>query len=214
MSFQATHLKFALDVKDIVKAKNLTLYFSGTLYPDSRYLTKIDRKITHTRFEPKEIPRLTDDFVKGWQVHLWYDKLALPYLDLIGLGKKFDPNLDRKNFEVWTKVTAVKLVEDFYYWQHNPWSKILPYLQFTKDPNNEDVNILKSWYHYFASFYAMTPNFSDYTVQAKFMNIPDNLANQTQQNAEEILLDKVKAKKAQKIMGLVKKEFNELISIS
>lgn len=89
MSFQATHLHFANQVKKIFNIQDLTQYFSGTLYPDSRYITKVERTKTHAdvRINPVKIYNLPDDFHKGWQVHLWYDKLALPHLQKIAHGK-------------------------------------------------------------------------------------------------------------------------------
>src|SRR4030042_437236 len=143
MSFQAAHLRFAQKVQDIIHPQDLTGYFSGTLYPDSRYITKVDRAKTHTdvRIEPRKILDLTDDFDKGWQVHLWYDKLGLHHLDQIVLNRSWTPN-DADNVEVWSQLTGAKLVEDLYWWQNTDWPQILPYLKFTANPHQEDPDIL------------------------------------------------------------------------
>ena len=47
MAFTATHIKFALDFKDKYDIKDLSHYLSGAIYPDSRYVTGIDRNLTH-----------------------------------------------------------------------------------------------------------------------------------------------------------------------
>lgn len=68
MSLEATHIRFALDLKDEYKIKDIKKYISGTVYPDSRYITGIDRNLTHYNDILK--PEFAkDDFKKGWQVH-------------------------------------------------------------------------------------------------------------------------------------------------
>ncbi len=47
MSLEATHIRFALDLKDKYRVQAIEKYISGTTYPDSRYVTKIDRGLTH-----------------------------------------------------------------------------------------------------------------------------------------------------------------------
>lgn len=42
MALEGTHIRFALDVGDKYNIKDLGKYISGTLYPDSRYITGIN----------------------------------------------------------------------------------------------------------------------------------------------------------------------------
>ena len=48
MSLQITHIRFALDLHKELNITSLDQYISGTIYPDSRYMTGIDRSLTHS----------------------------------------------------------------------------------------------------------------------------------------------------------------------
>ena len=215
MSFQASHLHFAQKVQSIIKTADLTSYFSGTLYPDSRYITKVDRAKTHTdvRIEPRKILDLADDFSKGWQVHLWYDKLALRLLDQIALDRAYQPE-DMKNPEIWVKVTSAKLVEDLYWWQKTDWSKILPYLKTVKNPNKEHLAILDSWYQHFINFYPQKPNLEAYRYQAEFMGIAPAKIELIQKNAHNLYNNKTKRQQIEQVMNQVFIQFKKLIKIT
>ncbi len=210
MSFQATHLHFANQVKEIFNIQDFTRYFSGTLYPDSRYITKLERELTHNRIEPRKIFNLDDDFVKGWQIHLWYDKLALPHLDKIALGKSAKL-LNMKDMAIWTKVSGAKLVEDFHWWEKTDWPQILPNLKYITNPNQEDPAVLKKWYQHFIAFYKNKPNLEDYRLQAAFMGIPKKRINLILIEANKIYNDKIKRAQTEQIMDQVILEFKNLI---
>lgn len=47
MALEASHIRFALDLKDKYSIQDVQKLVSGTVYPDSRYATKIDRQLTH-----------------------------------------------------------------------------------------------------------------------------------------------------------------------
>lgn len=74
MPLQASHLKFALDLKDYFKPNDLGLYLTGAVYPDSRYVSGIDRKSTHNYDFWLEKFWQGDDFKKGWASHVVSDK--------------------------------------------------------------------------------------------------------------------------------------------
>jgi hypothetical protein len=212
MSFQASHLNFAQKVIDLIKPVDLIGYFSGTLYPDSRYITKVDRAKTHTeiRIEPQKILSLTDDFAKGWQVHLWYDKLALPHLDQIALDRPYQPE-DTKNPETWVKVTSAKLVEDLYWWQQTDWPQILPYLKPTKNPYHESLTILNNWYQHFIEFYPHQPDLEAYRQQAQFMGIDQAKIELIQKNAHNLYNNRVKRRQIEQVSAQVLLQFKKLI---
>ena len=48
MALEATHMRFALDLKNKYQVRNIKKYIVGTIYPDSRYLSGIDRTLTHS----------------------------------------------------------------------------------------------------------------------------------------------------------------------
>jgi len=73
MALEATHLRFALDVRDDYHVVDFSRYLSGTIYPDSRYVTGVEWSLTHPRdFDRIPFPK-EDDFRKGWETHLIYD---------------------------------------------------------------------------------------------------------------------------------------------
>jgi hypothetical protein len=208
MSFQASHLHFAQKIKDIIKPQDLTGYFSGTLYPDSRYITKVDRAKTHTdvRIEPKKIFDLTDDFEKGWQVHLWYDKLGMHHLNQIALNRSWISS-DADDVNVWSQLTGAKLVEDLFWWQNTDWTQIIPHLKLIKAPHDEDEQILLSWYRHFIDFYQKPPNIQSYRRQAEFMGIEPEKIELILQNAQNLYNDLPKRAQIEMVMDLVIEEF-------
>lgn len=212
MSFQATHLQFANQVKDTLNIKDLSRYFSGTLYPDSRYITKVKRPKTHqdVRIKPVKIFALTDNFIKGWQVHLWYDKLALPRLYNIITGKKYQHG-GMDNHDIWIPVTAAKLVEDLYWWEKTDWQQILPYLKFINNPNQENPEILKKWYQHFIEYFQNPPNLDDYQKQAKFMGIDPDIIKAININSHVLNNELDKKNKLHNVMAEVMAEFKKLL---
>ncbi len=210
MSFQASHLQFALRVKELVKARDLTRYLSGTIYPDSRYLTGLERKLTHTRIAPGLISSLDDAFIKGWQVHLWYDKLGLHHLDQLILNRSWVP-ADAEDVKVWTQLTGAKLVEDLHWWQNTDWPQILPFLKFTANPYNEEEKILQNWYQHFINFYQKQPNLQNYRQQAEFMGIAPEKIELIMEHAQNLYNDRAKRTQIEKVMEQVAEEFKNLI---
>ena len=63
MALPATHIRFAAALCERLGVADLPAFFSGTLYPDSRWLTGVDRQRTHGRrhLDP-EFP--ADDFTR------------------------------------------------------------------------------------------------------------------------------------------------------
>jgi hypothetical protein len=212
MSFQASHLHFAQKVKDVIKPQDLTRYFSGTVYPDSRYITKVDRDKTHTDvgINPKRILELDADFDKGWQIHLWYDKLGLHHLDQLILNRSWAP-ADADDVKVWAQLTGAKLVEDLYWWQNTDWNQILPYLKFTNNPNGEKEQILNDWYQHFTDFYQKQVNLQSYRQQAEFMGIAPEKIELILEYAQNLYNDLPKRTEIEMVMDQVVEEFKNLI---
>ena len=47
MALAATHIRLAIDMAGRYPIKRFSEFISGTIYPDSRWLTGIDRDLTH-----------------------------------------------------------------------------------------------------------------------------------------------------------------------
>lgn len=135
MSLEATHIRFAVDQKDKYQVKDLGLYILGSIYPDSRYISKIDRKLTHNEQVLSDI-FLTDDFRKGWQSHCIFDS---EYSKTV---KKLFPELfvDIGVSDDWTVSTAIKIVADIFDMHSFDIQSHLSCLDDVRNPNNEDID--------------------------------------------------------------------------
>ncbi len=142
MALQATHIKFALDLKEKYKPKNLKKYISGAVYPDSRYVTGLNRDLTHgTHLLNMD---LTDDFKKGWHSHLVCDNLLGIVMDKI-LPNKFNrqKNVIRQGNQYWLNVTAIKILLEIYIFKTFNIQRYLIMLDYIENPYNEDFNLVK-----------------------------------------------------------------------
>lgn len=107
MPLEATHIRFSLEIKDDREAKDLEKYIAGTIYPDSRYLSGVERSLTHNLDYFKGRKKLTD-FEKGWLSHVICDCVFKEvaedrFSDLV----LFDSHKYR-----WPAVTAIKVIQD------------------------------------------------------------------------------------------------------
>jgi hypothetical protein len=107
MPLSASHIKFALDQIDYFKPNDLDKYLEGAIYPDSRYLSGLDRSKTHDYDFWLEKFWHDNDFKKGWASHNISDKA---YLN--GIREIFPLWVDLN--EEWVKIEncAVKIVGD------------------------------------------------------------------------------------------------------
>ncbi|NTW22907.1 hypothetical protein HGA34_05220 [Candidatus Falkowbacteria bacterium] len=135
MSLEATHIRFALDVIGKYEIKDMAQYLSGAVYPDSRYVAKIERELTHNP-SVLEASFADTDFKKGWQSHFLcdviYDKVkrtVLPELTFLDSGGRDD----------WILSTALKLVQDIDDMPRFNLQGCLPALDFAANPNGEDL---------------------------------------------------------------------------
>jgi len=107
MSLEATHLRFALEIKEDLGILDLERYCAGVVYPDSRYMTGINRHLTHNLAYFEGRKDLTD-FEKGWIAHIIGDRIFKEvtedkFPDLV----LFDELRHR-----WPVVTAIKIIQD------------------------------------------------------------------------------------------------------
>lgn len=110
MALFATHIRFARDLQASLSITDLNSYYSGVLYPDSRYLTGIKRDETHGDTVPKDpFSEGLSDFERGWATHLIYDETAGPQL-LSHIPWPGEP-IGQFN-RVWQYITAEKIIED------------------------------------------------------------------------------------------------------
>lgn len=146
MAGQGTHVRFAVDLIKPDLSVDWEKYLSGAIYPDSRYLTGINRNLTHPEEFLADKKFFNDYFGKGWCTHLLCDRLQIEVIKdkLPELFVRSD-NVVYGN-ELWISLTAIKFiqnVEDMKVFSIEPY---LPYLNYVINPNGEDVGILKKYY--------------------------------------------------------------------
>ncbi len=183
MALEATHIRFALDLKDIHQVTATEKYLAGTIYPDSRYVTGVDRKITHPTNGIDEELIVSDDFRKGWFTHLLCDKIHAEVLtrefselfaDVTGTDER------------WIRQTALKILTDM-----NDATKCdihiyLPLLAYAENPCDEDLQKISSFNTIFQNLYSQVPAIAieDYTKMWEKLGIERTLAIKVQETAE------------------------------
>ena len=131
MALPATHIRFAIAIADRLDVSDERAYLSGTLYPDSRWLTGIDRKRTHDRrFLEPDFP--SDDFTLGWQAHCQCDRIQGDIHAGLLDGLSGMTSDDR-----WVRISAAKVVQDMNDAAEGDLDAHLPMLTHSRNPNEE-----------------------------------------------------------------------------
>lgn len=143
MALQATHIRFAIEMKDKCSPSNLEEFIAGTVYPDSRYVTNTPRELTHPHDFIKWDLKKIDDFKKGWFLHLLCDKVQGEATQALLPGIFLEVG---RYDEGWVKYTAIKILQDFYELKHFDLRPYLPYLKHARNPNGEDIEKIK-WHN-------------------------------------------------------------------
>lgn len=207
MAVAATHIRFALDLAKKLQVKDVNKYISGTIYPDSRYVTGIERKLTHDqKMFDGDILKL-DDFKKGWHVHLICDRLQKEITKekfgeiFVKAGKD-----QAQGSEFWVNLTSLKIVQDIFDAQEFEIKKYLPCLDYIENPNGENINKLKEYKNIFQDLYsgAMPPSVEQYVTMWKLMQIGDELAEQIKNQTTEYLANAA-------VVSKVKNIYSEMI---
>lgn len=174
MAFQATHVRFAHDLKELLQVQDESAYYTGSVYPDSRYLTEIARHLTHTE-TPYHVH--LSDFEKGWHTHLMYDRLV---------GARYLPAIHWQGEAVsglnagWQQLSGAKLAEDQISFdvlgantQH--LKNLLPP---TQSPCDESRELLEEYYTKLCQLYQQKPNSEGYYELLIAFHVPSAAAKQ------------------------------------
>jgi len=106
MALPATHIRFALDLVHRFPIDNTAQYISGTLYPDSRWLTGVDRLKSHTdRYLEADFP--DSEYTYGIHIHCVCDMVQAQVFEesLPGLQGLEDQAR-------WLYLSAAKMIQD------------------------------------------------------------------------------------------------------
>jgi len=162
MAMEGTHVRFARELLEVADVTDIQAYYSGAVYPDSRYITGVAREVVHPRgvslpedFEGKS------DFEKGWLTHAYYDEHAGGRLkEMFGIEKIGQGD------DAWVKVTAAKMIEELASLKVlGDNVKVFSALSFAESPNGEKRELLKKYYKiqngYCANGSGRVENFTD-----------------------------------------------------
>ncbi|MFH1253180.1 MAG: hypothetical protein V1664_02505 [Candidatus Uhrbacteria bacterium] len=147
MALYATHLRFAHELVPFLEIKDLSAYYSGVTYPDSRNMTKLERHKTHDLESLRDpFKKELDDFSKGWAIHNLYDEKSEDFY--VKTAPWPDEELMAPN-RLWLYTTAEKVVEDQI--SFNILGQTLPLIIKkivcpAKSPNDEDHQLLENFY--------------------------------------------------------------------
>ncbi|MDD5590194.1 MAG: hypothetical protein PHQ47_03415, partial [Candidatus Portnoybacteria bacterium] len=100
-----THLAFAQRYLKNNKQNEIQIagdFFAGAIFPDIRYFARVQRDLTHQRFEPDLDFSKLNDFEAGWKSHIYLDQRWNAFFDLEIPEFKGDP----------IAATAIKVIED------------------------------------------------------------------------------------------------------
>ena len=191
MALIATHIRFALDLKDKYQVSDLGKYVSGTIYPDSRYVTGVERKITHPQGYELELVK-KDDFRKGWGVHLLCDKVQKE------ITKEKFPEIfiqagadQGQGSDLWIRLTTLKIIQDIDDVSKYDIVKYLPLLDYIEAANGEDRAKLLEYNKIFQGMYV---NPSTDSIQSQYgmwkaFGIGEEMARKVKIQAEKYKAD-------------------------
>jgi len=208
MALECTHIRFSVDIKDKFNVKNLKKYIAGTIYPDSRYVTGIDRNLTHDDNFFKQTFYKDDDFKKGWAVHLICDDI-----ERLIIKKTFPELLDKPELdktEIWIIRAAIKILQDINDFNEFNIQNYLKYLEYTETPNNESLDQMKKYNQIFIDMYKDKEEITinDAYIMWEKLLITEGLAIKVKSKAEELKENDEYMKKIRGIYNKMLSYFN------
>ncbi len=152
MALTATHLRFALEMKDKLLVQHMEQYLSGAMYPDSRYFTGVAREVTHDESLLAGDVRQLDDFRKGWAMHLVCDRTQGKAMEQL-----FPEEIAslQSNEESWIFRTALKVLQDIDDTQQFDANRFVRMMTWYQSPcGNETSEQLERYYGLYRDLYA------------------------------------------------------------
>lgn len=186
MALEATHMRFALDLAMQYNIKDYSAFLSGTIYPDSRWISGVERKLTHSdRFLKREFA--DSDFKAGWQIHCLCDKVQGQFFDEIMPKRKSE---DRK--ARWVRLSSAKMVQDIDDVRQFALAQHLTSLEFVCTPNDEDAadvdrfnRIIQKTYHN-----GRAPHSSTYHTLWRNVGLSSSMATRLVDTMQRTLADR------------------------
>lgn len=148
MALPATHFRFALAAARHLDISDRQAYLSGTLYPDSRWLTGVGRTATHGD-QCLAIDFANSDFKLGWYVHCCCDNIQMRLV----LAKW--PRLTTLDDHTrWIRISVIKMIQDQLDIRRININDCLEALDVIQTPNGERIKDVRRYYHNVRDVYA------------------------------------------------------------
>ena len=211
MSLEATHIRFALDLQDRYKIKDIEKYISGAIYPDSRYISGIGRELTHDdRFL---LPDFADnDFNAGWQTHkicdLVYNAVRKKlFIDVFPVG--YEPYYEYE----WIVATAMKIIQDREDMQSFDIKKYLKCLEYAYNPNGEDIGSIENYNKIMVDLYKnkKITTVEEYIKMWLVLGPEAGLCEQVRAKTEEFLKDPAMLNRIKSVYGEMISSYQDII---
>jgi len=195
MALEATHIRFALDLMSDYQVQDVEKYISGAIYPDSRYVTGIDRNLTHG--DEITLPEFAkDDFRKGWQAHQICDDVQNK------LRKELFPELFADYEDGSGKyivASALKIIQDMNDLKSFDLQNYLKYLDYAYNPNGEKVEDVKRYNQIMIDLYENKKEVSmdEYYKMWRALGVDEELGNKIILKTKTFLKDQDLVKRIQ-----------------
>ena len=189
MALEATHMRFALDVKDNFTINDIAKYIQGTIYPDSRYVSGVNRNLTHNNnvLKPEFV---TNDFNAGWHIHQLCDKIQRKiFYDNIPGFDKFP--IDKYQEDWWVASTAAKIIADMKDAQSFDIQSTLKYLNSETCPNGENISSIQKYNQITIGLYKgkIVPSVEDYIIMWNELGVSEELCDKLRKMTEQFIND-------------------------
>ena len=139
MALAATHIRLALDMADRYPVNHLPEFISGTIYPDSRWLTGIDRNLTHGDCFLQE-SFVRNDFTYGWHIHCLVDHAQTR------LYKTLFPDAEAmERQQRWILLSAAKVIQDRHDLDNFDLQGGVDLLNYAEAPSGEDIQLVREF---------------------------------------------------------------------
>jgi len=191
MALEGTHIRFAVDNQKLFEVEDVSKYISGTIYPDSRYPTGIDRTLTHDDSQMKKEFWVADDFKKGWATHLLYDKLQQQvYTEWFGdILVESNPEMTKE--DDWIVRSALKILQDVDDIGKFDIKSHLSALDYVETPNGESRELIQRYNQLFVEIYQHSPNVTLEMLERMWIDwcVPPEIAKRMREKASELKND-------------------------
>jgi hypothetical protein len=204
MALPATHIRFALDLRHRFPIENVASYISGTLYPDSRWLTDVDRFTSHaSRYLEPDFP--DSEYTFGIHIHCVCDSIQTDTFESCLPGLRGLEDQAR-----WIYMSAAKMIQDQLDMKHFDLQAYLPFLDYAENPNQENIDSVKAFNRIIQHSYKDKKKLDsqDYYHLWTQVGLPADTAGEMVREMERMALDNIAIRMIEGCYGKMLERFS------